>query len=399
MKRKKRAQANVVNAGDASLVVLVIIGAILLYVLLVPPDIREDLLNDNETESNGSGDNNDTDIVKVLLKEEPGRIDYLSEDEYEHTIPSFYLYKTTDSEELKKINPFYIKKTSFDSKTKNITFKINDLENTKKVILSFQAKTHKGLLTIRLNGYEILVDDIRVYNPNPVSLPQELLKEINVLEFSVSGVGWQFWKTNEYNLENIRLIGDVTDVSRQESKNVFYLTEVEYNNLERVQLKFLPECRPSRVGNLQVLVNFQEVFNGIPDCGILNVYEISPDKLEKGTNRVVFKTDEGDYLIDRLMIKTKLKPAPELVYYFNVNDDQWKAIDDNEYDVNLTVEFVEKGELKEGRFIINGKETGLYTKDRIYSRKINHFMQEEGNSLKIVPRSKLDIVQVLVLLD
>ena len=399
MLRKKRAQTSV-NAGDASLLILILIGAILLYVLLVPPDVREDILNDgNETDDDENGNDNGNEIEKILLKEEPGRLDYLSEKEYEHTIPSFYLYKTTDSTELKKINPFYINNGAFDTKSKNITFKIENLEYTDNVMLSLQAKTHEGLLTIKLNGYEILVDNIRDYNPEPVSLPQELLQEINVLEFSVESVGWQFWKTNEYNFENIRLIADVTDVSRQESKNVFYLTEIEYINLDRVQLKFLPECVPSRVGNLQVLVNYQEVFRGIPDCGILNVYEFSPDLLEKGSNRVIFKAEDGNYLIDMIMVKTKLKSSPELVYYFNVDADQWETIEDDTYNVNLTVEFVEKGNLKEARFVVNGKETGLYTKERIYSKNIDYFMQPDNNALKIIPKSTLEIVQVLIKLD
>lgn len=394
---KKRGQAQAVDAGSASLLVLVIIGAILIYVLLVPPDIREALLNDNQTGGNGNGDNGGGE--SILLREQPGRLDYLSNKEFEHNIPSFYLYRTINSVEFMKINGVYTRSAVFNKQGKNVTFVIQDLENTNKVIVSFQASKRVGVLTIRLNGYDIFSGEINTYNANPISLPKEFLRETNILEFSVSEVGWKFWLVNEYNLGNVRVIGEVTDISRQEARNVFHTTDSEYNNLERVWLKFLPECIPSRAGTLTVTVNYQTVFSGIPDCGILNVYEVSPEVLERGSNRVIFKTAYGNYLIDRILVKTNLKDSAELVYYFEISQEQFEDISNDDLDTNLTIEFVQEGDYKEGYVVINGRQTGLYTRKRIYTRNIDSFVQEGNNAIKIVPKSTLNIINIIIKLE
>ncbi len=395
MSSKKRAQGNVVDAGQASLLILIIIGAILLYVLLVPPDVREALLSDNETDDNGNGDDTDEED-NILLEEEPGRIAKLDETRYDHQLPSLYLYKTTNSEVLERVSSVFVKNAVFDRRLANLTFAIHDLENTNNFILTFKATRRHGMLFIRLNGREIFAGEINQYNPEPINLPKEFLEEDNTLTFETSDPGWRIWLSHEYLLNDLRIIADVTDVSRQESKNVFYLSETEYNNIERVSIEFLPECTPSSVGPLDVTVNYQEVFSGIPDCGILNSYQFSPEILDTGSNRVIFKTNSGNYLIDRINVETRLEDLPDLVYYFQIEQDQYDDIKEDVYDVNLTMEFVDDRNVKDGHLVINGRETGFYTRRRIYSKIIDSYVQEGNNALKIVPKDDLDIVNLVV---
>ena len=90
---KKRGQSS--GAGAAGLVA-VIAGLIVLYILFLEPSEREELL---DTDSDGNKisdrDSEEAEIIKILLDEEPGRLDYLKDDEFEINIPSFNLYKTT----------------------------------------------------------------------------------------------------------------------------------------------------------------------------------------------------------------------------------------------------------------------------------------------------------------
>lgn len=395
--RRKKGQTTV-NAGNAAVFILLLTMMLVVYILLLPPSEREDLLRGNETDDNGDDDDLD-DAETLLLEENPGRLDFLSSREYEHDIPSFYLYKTTNSEEIRNVNPFMVRNAVFDKKGHNLSFRITDLENTKNVLLSFSADKHVGILTIILNGQKIFESDISSYTVEPVSLPHEFLKQENVLEFSVSEVGWRFWKTNEYQLGGVRIIGDVTDTSRQESRNTFYVTGIEKNNAERTLIKYSPECSPNSVGNLGVYVNNQNVFSGVPDCGVLNTHEFSPGLLFDGSNSVIFKTEEGSYLIDLIQIKTKLRDSPYVVYYFELNSSQYDDVLDDKIDINLTFEFVEKGNLKEAKLIINGHETGIYTKERIYSRIIDAYIQRENNAIKIVPKETLDIVNLQVKIE
>lgn len=394
MRRKK---GQTVNAGSAAVLILLLTMMLVVYILLLPPSEREDLLRGNETDD---GDDDDLeDAEALLLEESPGRLDFLSSRVYEHDIPSFYLYKTTNSEEIRNVNPFMVRNAVFDKKGHNLSFRIVDLENTKNVLLSFSADKHVGVLTIILNGRKIFESDISSYTVEPVSMPHEFLEQENILEFSVSEVGWKFWKTNEYQLGGVRIIGDITDTSRQESRNTFYVTGIEKNNAERAFIKYSPECSPNAVGNLGVYVNNQNVFLGVPDCGLLNTHEFSPGLLFDGSNSVIFKTEEGSYLIDLIQIKTRLRDSPYVVYYFELNSTQYDDVLDDRVDVNLTFEFVEKGNLKEAKLIINGHETGIYTKERIYSRIIDAYVQEGNNALKIVPKETLDIVNLIVKLE
>ena len=397
MLNRKGQGAPSANAGSAAVLILIIMIVIILYVLFIPSSEREDLLRGNVTKEKEKKEIKENE--SVLLEVSPGRLDYISEREYEHTIPSFYLYKTTNAVEIKKINPFIVRNAVFDRKSYNLTFFIKDLENTNNAVLSFQAKRHSGVLAIRLNGNTIFESGITSFNIEPISLPKEFLEEQNTLEFSVSDVGWRFWSSNEYQLENIRIIGDVTDVSGQESKNVFYVTSIENNNVERAFVKYSPECSPDSAGRLDVFINNQFVFSGIPDCGILNTHEFAPDLLLEGSNNIVFKTDKGSYLIDLIQVKTELKETPYVVYYFEINASQYDDILHDELDVNLTFEFVDEEDFKEATLIINGHKTELYTKERIYSKIIDAYVQEDNNALKIIPKETLDIVTLRVKLE
>ncbi|MFH1399300.1 MAG: hypothetical protein ABIG95_04265 [Candidatus Woesearchaeota archaeon] len=394
MAMEKKAQ--ILDASSAAVVVLLIIVVIVIYIMVIPPEFRQELLTNESSEENKT---TLTEDESSLLEEHPGRVDYLSDTGFEHDIPALYLRKTTNSVEIKRINPFVVRSAVFDRTTKTVTFAVEDLANTKNVVLAFQVPVRKGTLLIALNGHEIFEAAIRSYNVEPVSLPREYLLDENTLEFSVSDIGWDFWSKNEYSFENMRIIADVTDVSRQQSQNVFYVSSVEYNNVERSLLKFSPECNPQSVGRLDIYINSRPVFSGIPDCGILNVHEFPPDIFLRGSNNVIFKTDAGEYLIDLVTIQTELEDVPALTYYFNINKTIYRDITKDLYNVNLSMDFTDAGDVKEARLVINGFETGLYTKAAKYSRIIDAYVKEGNNALKVEPKTTLDIVELAVRLQ
>ncbi len=213
---KKRGQS---GAGAAWLVAI-IAGLIILYILFLEPAVREDLLDlDN---NDGKTSQKDEEDASVLLDEDPGRLDYLKNDEFEIDIPSFNIYKTTNAKEIERFNDFSVRNGWFDEKDAEKTFFIDDLDNTDNVILSFIAKKHSGILSIDLNGNNIYDSSIETQNIEPIKLRKQQLNEgENTLKFVVSGVKAAFWKTNEYNFESTRILGDITDISRQKTRNVF----------------------------------------------------------------------------------------------------------------------------------------------------------------------------------
>ncbi|MBN2457499.1 hypothetical protein JXB31_00015 [Candidatus Woesearchaeota archaeon] len=325
IRRIRKAQ----SAGSAGAFIALIAGFLLLYILLVPADLREELLTSESSTTTGSTTAANTDTVKSLgleepvLEEQPGRIDYLKFNQYDHPLPAVNLYTTTSAKEKNIGDSVYVKKGVFDKEEKNISFELSDPSLIENVYLSFALnpnRNNKGRLLIWLNGNLIFEREYSLTMNSPIVLSKKYLEKKNTLKFEVSGVGWRFWTTNDYELDNIRVIYDQTDISAQTSKNTIMLTESEKFNLEGVKLKFNPDCTPREVGILNVKVNNNIVFSAIPDCGQLNIVEMSPSVLEMGNNFVVFETEKGYYLIDQINLQTSMKTMTYPVHYFDLDE-------------------------------------------------------------------------------
>ena len=334
---KRKAQGS--GASGAATLVAIIAGLIILYILFLPPQERAALLDGEAgngarpvgVQTGGYIDGNNIviqDLKGIVFEDSPGKIDYTALGEFEHPLPPFTLFKTTDAKVLQEINPFYVKNGWFDKKSFNTTFMLTDLRNTENVMLSFVLGKHSGVLSISLNGIPIYEFEEQGVNPKPVSLRNELLKQENILEFSVSKVGAEFWKTNEYSFNEVKITGDITDRSKEKSTNTFYITKNEGENLERAYLRFLPECNIGTTGLLTIEINDRLGFQGIPDCGQMNEIELGTDIINIGKNKIEFITDKGSYLVDRIMVKTELQSTAIPVYYFELEPKLFTAFEE-----------------------------------------------------------------------
>jgi hypothetical protein len=387
---KNKAQA---SGAQAAVLVFIILVIIVAYIALLPPDDRQDLLDEHS--SNTTHRSAVTDNFTVL-EENPKRIDYIPKDEYDHLIPSFKIYRTVNSFEIAKQKSIIAKNNWFDKKVGTMPFKIENLDLTGNILLSFVPTTHDGILVIKLNGQPIMEEALTQRVFEPLELPRDYLQAENELEFSVSEAGWQFWKSNEYQLDNIRITGDITDISRQESMNVFTISDVEKNNMEKISLRYNPDCTSSDVGMLDIMVNGYRISSGVPDCATLNKVEFSTDILNEGQNRITFKTTQGSYLIDQIMIKSELKAATYPVYYFDINSTHWKDITNNKADVNLTFRFVDDLEDKTADIYVNGRKIRMDTGELTWTKLLDGYVIQGTNSMKIVPETVLDVVKLKI---
>ncbi|MBN1157591.1 hypothetical protein JXA85_08280 [Candidatus Woesearchaeota archaeon] len=389
-KRGKKGQ----SGGSAAGLIAVIGLLIVLYIILIPPDERKKLLED---EVEGSQSTSTVEDNLTFLLEHPGRLDYQQFNEYDHDISPVFLYSTENSKELKTAGSFYVKNGVFDKKFYTLDFKIDDVANTDDLMLSFVAEKHKGILTIKLNGKTAFEEEIKSSNPSPIKIPKEYVASQNTLEFFVSSVGWKFWSTNEYSITNFKIIGEVTDTSRQESKNIFMLSEFEYRNLDTVTLKFNPECRPNDVGLLEIRVNNHNIFSGIPDCGILNKKYFSIGYLNAGENDILFTTRKGSYLIDNIIVKTELKKFEYPTYSFELNQSIFDDITAGNLTLFLDLSFFNDKNLKQADIFINGHRIAMSTFEKSWTRNINNYVDYDYNSFKIVPdNSNFDIIELKV---
>jgi len=384
------------QAGGAAALVAIIGGLIILYILFLPPAERAELLGENETVTNGDEVSEELGNLTLLLKQ-PGSLDYLKTDEYTHDLQAFNLYSSTEANILEEIDSLVIKRNLFRKDFKNITFKVLDPEHTNNILLSFSAPKRDGNLLVYLNGDLIADKIIRNSNPSPITLPDKYIKEENVLELKVSGPGVLFWKTNQINMENIKITADITDVSGLQSKQFFFITEEEKNNLEEVKLKFVPDCSVSKVGPLEILLNNEMIYSLVPDCGILNTVTIDKKMVLEGENKLIFRTKKGNYAIYSIELETSLKKLSYPAYYFEIDEKQIRRIENDTVDVNLTMLFSNDVDLKDFVVKINNHAFEVYTKDLMYDRLIDSYVREGNNVFEFDKlKTSLDIVELKI---
>jgi hypothetical protein len=381
---------------NAAVLVAIISGLIILYILFLPEAERKSLLSDDDDESSSGDSDEDEDI---LLRVFPGRLDVVEEIE-DKQIPNVFLFETTNAKEIEQINAFIVRKGWFDKKIKTAEFRIDNLENIDNVILSFKAKKHEGVLIVKLNDEIIFENDVNSETAEPIKLKRDLLKDSNVLEFGVSSVGIKFWKTNEYSFENVRVIGDISDKSKQESRNVFSITGTELFNIEDVNLRFVPYCaNAASVGVLDISINGRNIFSAVPVCEDSYKQSIPLGILNSGENKIIFKTNRGSYSVEQVRIDFDEKDIKTNVYYFEVNQSQIDDIDDNDENAVLTIEFVDDENNKRADLNINDRISTIDDDERIFIKNLNDFLEEGNNFIELRPRTKLDVVEIRVELE
>ncbi len=385
MFRKKRGQE---GGGSAAVLVVVITILIVVYIMFIPPEDRQRILEGDSSSSSNSVSTDSEDYIQTnLLSEIPGKLTYLQQKEVEHDLASVYLYTKTEGTVLKEKNSIYVKRAVFSDEKDNFSFTLKDIENSANLLLNFEIISSAGMLNIKINGNEIFNKELSEGQISPIKISKDFLKNQNLIEFSASSVGAAFWKTHEFSLENVQITGDLTDVSARSSKLRFIVDEFEKDNLNRIKLRYFPDCTPGDVGVLRVNLNDCKVFAGVPDCNQLSIHEILPYCIAQGENILEISADKGSYLLDQVQVKSDLKESRDFIYDFYLNSTQYSELQRNNAYVNLTMRFADDIEEKEARIIINGHETVLDTTDVGYSDKIKIFVDQGTNIVKILPRN------------
>ncbi len=401
LRPSKKAQ----DGTKAATLVAIIGGLIILYILFVPPSERQELLNlTNETDGEGNGEANGEISEGILLLEHPGLLEHISATEFEKSIPPLTLFVSTEAVTLKTAEAITVKNSWFSSQAYNLTFSLGDVENTKNTLFSVNIDDHEGELILELNGQRIYEKEQE--NPNlAVRLPSDLLKGSNTLIIQAGSVGFAFWKTSYYDLSNLKLVADITDISGKKSQSSFIISSTEHNNLETARLRFYVDCGDKAdLGKLDVEVNNRNVYSQIPVCGDIVSQPISTNILSSGENTITFSTEvkepsEAFYLMDNILIRLQLKEPVPFTYYFDLNSAQFNTISSGGNNLTLELLFTDSATRKNADLFINGIQTGFETREREYTRNINSFAKEGTNAIKIEPVSTFEVVDLAVKLE
>jgi len=395
-RHSKKAQ----DGAKAATLVAIIGGLIILYILFIPPSQRQEILNiTNETTPGttpSAGVSNHT-----LLLEHPGLLEYTSANEYQKSIPPLTLLVSTQATTLKAADSIIVKNNWFSTQANNMTFSLGDVKNVKNVIFSFNVDEKSGDLILELNGQTI-------YQKTPdspnvaVNLPADLLQAQNTLIIKADSVGFAFWKTNIYRLSNLKLIADVTDISKQKSQSTFIISSTENNNLDTATLRFYVNCANKQdLGNLNVEINSHNIYSQTPVCGEIVSLPIAPSTLTTGENTIAFSTEfnkptTANYEIDNIIIKLSLKSNLPSTYYFDLNSTELKSIQNSTSNLSMYMLFTDSVTSKKADIYVNGLKTGLDTKAYNFSKNINQYAKEGNNAIKIIPLTSFEIVDLIV---
>ncbi len=386
------------QAAAAAALLAIIAALIVLYILFIPQEEREKILDGDGTDGirnlSRAREKNVT-----LLDETPGRLDFLSQKRIEHAIPAAHLFTRTAGVALEQKDSLYVKRTLFSSLEADFPFTVADLANTENVLLSFTLAKAKGRLIIALNGEELLNREITTPNIAPLHLPPKLLKADNVLHVQASSPGAAFWRTNEFSLENVQVTADVTRTQAQRSRNVFLISQVEFNNLDRARLRFQADCDPDLAGPLDIWVNQYNVYSAVPDCGVGPVsVEFPPSYFLSGQNELIMSIERGDYLVSHVSVESQLKEIDFPVFFFDLSEEQFKSVKNSTKRVLVRLDFVDTVDRKQGSLFVNGRLTGFDTRELSAEEDISADIERGDNSVKIKPERTLDIRRLLVLL-
>ena len=255
----------------------------------------------------------------------------------------------------------------------------------------------KGGLIVRVNGNEIFNGEITQENPAPLTIDKKfLVRGTNNIEFEAEKVGFAFWRVNRHNMQTLQATGEVKDISKQMSRNIFIVSATEKSNVKRSILRFTPDCITGKTGKLNVLINQHSVYYSVPDCGGHIAIEFTPDALREGENTIVFDSEEGNYLVDIIRITSEMKEVLQPAYYFEITSGVMSNVRDGKYSLMLKLTFTDDNEQKSGVLNINGRETSIFQSEREYKKNINDYVIEGNNAIKIVPETTLEIVSMQV---
>jgi len=384
------------QAAGAAVLLAIIAGLIIMFIILIPPSEREELLGSGDSPINRSDD--DFVSAKVLLRENPGRLDFLDKKEVEHPLPIINVYTKEESKVIAQKNLARVSKKVFSEQISDFPFFIDDLEHVDNLLLSFTVNQEsEGSIIIILNGDEIYHAPAVAGAVAPIRIPKNLLQRNNLLVFAVSSPGIAFWKTNQAVMEEIKLVADVTNVQAQQSRNIFLITETEKSNLERIALQFQPSCRVKEVGRLIIQVNGKEIYNAVPDCDLQFIpIEFSSLDAHQGENELLFTSEKGTYQLSQVLVKSILREVDYPTYYFDLSLEQYKAVAEGRLKVRLRLDFVDVTAQKQGDLIFNGHARHFDTREVSEQLDLSLDIVQGTNALKIKPRRTLEIRELRV---
>jgi len=159
----------------------------------------------------------------------------------------------------------------------------------------------------------------------------------------------------------------------------------------------VPYCGLEKdIGVLDAFINNRNVYSAVPVCDDPVKQPFSINILNSGENNIVFKSSKGSYSIEQIRLELELEETQKIVYYFELNESQFRNITKEDKKVTLLITFVDDDEEKKLDLSVNGHLTSIRQDEPKYSKDISHWVEEGNNYIELRPRTTLYIVKLEV---
>ncbi|MBS3162351.1 hypothetical protein J4467_00320 [Candidatus Woesearchaeota archaeon] len=377
------------SAVEVTLIVLILAIGMVGYVILLPEDARNELLDDDTTSIT---DDSDVD-GEVLLSESPGSVSPSKSSSHTRSLEPIRLYSTSESNTKALATSITISKSIIGNNYKSIQFDIDNLEELENLELLFFASEYKGNLRIKLNDQ--LVYDSELNSADlPLALPTDaLVSEGNVLEFSTD-FSWNVFSPNYYILQDLQLIQDYL-VEDKSTTRTFSIDNPE--DISSVVLNYFVTCNSNDRGILTISLNNREVFSDTIFCEYLNKRELLLDDNYLATsNTLKFEITKGDYNLEEIQITEKTRAQDYPSFSFDLDNDMYQEIASGDKDIYLKLTFDDDTTDKEATVYVQDYSFDFNTDAMSYERKISSYVDDGANTITIEPLESFKISNLKV---
>jgi len=392
--KSKKGQDGVAVATLVLLIALFIIG----YVILLPPQEREELLKQDkavEPSTNVTGEIERG--TRTLLSEIPGELIPYERGTKIKSIEPVNLFSRTDSKLINLATNMKVSANLFQESPRSFSFKMRNLDSLQNLNLFFFVREGKGPLKIEVNN--ALIFEGKVTNSDaPITIPKDILKTDNIIRLSVG----KSLFGNSYELTNLYLKQEFS-VENKVAKRTFVLSNNEKRGLNRATLYYTLNCRTlSDQGTLTIFINNKHAYNGYVVCDVgTRSLDIDDRKLVRGENDLMFRISKGDYSIQDIELALDIKEWEYPKYTFNLDNDAFDEIFCEEgscKNVYLGMLFADDVR-KKAALTINEFGISMDTYDFEYYVDITRFLRLGYNVLKIVPYTEFDVDHLSVFVE
>lgn len=356
---------------------IILIGLfIVLYVLLLPPSDREALLGESDNVEQT------TVTLRSLLSESPGRVSPDKVDIREHNVDLVNLYIKSEPETENLFSELSVSRSFYSNKDRIISFGIEEIENLENIRLTFFVEDSRGDLIVELNG-NIIYEGGASGNAF-ITLPVNLIKDVNELRFSASSVGFGFWNENFYDLKDIELVKEFEKIHSTVNRE-FFVTGDEKSNLESSILEYVIYCNELRGSTLfRILLNDNVIYSRAMTC-VREERNLILDRsyIREGSNELKFIIDQGDFVVDAIKVVNRLIEGQDRSYGIYISSDQYNNVLSEKADVVMTMKL--SGDEKIADIEVNGFTIRMDVDGSSYSKDISEFIMEGDNIIRIIP--------------